>query len=127
LSGTLRALLRAGIPFVVLLRGVGGVTLLSRTLRSVTLSSTEAEYVAMGDGVKEAISLRDLWSFIFPNGHVSCTVVYEDVSVRFTLPATRSPQTAIRIVHVPSHLFSMRTFSQSPSIGMLFVATAGLP
>lgn len=30
------------------------------------MSSTEAQYVAMGDGLKVTIFLRRLWSFIFP-------------------------------------------------------------
>lgn len=54
------------------------VSFLSRTQKSVTLSSCEAEYVAMADGLKEAIFLRYLWSFIFPGRRVGCTVVNED-------------------------------------------------
>ena len=41
------------------------VSFFSRTQKSVTLSSTEAEYVAMAEGFKEAIFLRYIWSFIF--------------------------------------------------------------
>ncbi|CAB1097067.1 unnamed protein product [Ectocarpus sp. CCAP 1310/34] len=54
------------------------VSFLSRTQKSVTISSTEAEYVAMGDGFKEAIFLRYLWSFIFPDERIGCTRVNED-------------------------------------------------
>ena len=50
----------------------------SRTQKSVTLFSTEAEYVAMADGLREAIFLRYLWSFIFPDRNVGCTGVKED-------------------------------------------------
>ena len=38
----------------------------------------EAEYVAMADGMKEAIFLRYLWSFIFPDRDVGCTLIHED-------------------------------------------------
>ena len=41
------------------------VMYLCRAQKSVALSSMEAEYVAMADGMKEAIFLRYLWSFIF--------------------------------------------------------------
>ncbi|CAM9496081.1 unnamed protein product [Pylaiella littoralis] len=51
---------------------------LSRTQKSVTLSSTEAEYVALAEGMKEAIFLRYLWNFIFPDLDVGCTLVHED-------------------------------------------------
>ena len=54
------------------------VSFSSRTQKSVTLSSTEAEYIAMANGLKEAIFLRYLWSFIFPDRDVGCTVVKED-------------------------------------------------
>ena len=54
------------------------VMYLCRTQKSVALSSMEAEYVAMADGMKETIFLRYLWSFIFPNRDVGCTLIHED-------------------------------------------------
>ena len=54
------------------------VSFFSRTQKSVTLSSTEAEYVAMAEGFKEAIFLRYIWSFIFPDRDVGCTTIFED-------------------------------------------------
>ena len=41
------------------------VSFFSRTQKSVTLSSTEAEYVAMAERFKEAIFLRYIWSLSF--------------------------------------------------------------
>lgn len=54
------------------------VSFYSRTQKSVTLSSTEAEYVAMATGFRETIFMRYLWSFIFPDRDVGCTTVKED-------------------------------------------------
>ena len=54
------------------------VMYLCRTQKSVALSSMEAEYVAMADGMKEAIFLRYLWSFIFTDRDVGCTLIHED-------------------------------------------------
>ena len=54
------------------------VMYLCRTQKSVALSSIEAEYVAMADGMKEAIFLRYLWSFIFPDRDGGCTLIHED-------------------------------------------------
>lgn len=47
----------------------------------VTLSSTEAENVAMAEGLKEAIFLRHIYlEVIFPDrDEVGCTMVHEDV------------------------------------------------
>ena len=52
-------------------------SLFSRTQKSVTLYSAEAEYVALAAGVKETIFLRYIWSFIFPDRDVECTLVKE--------------------------------------------------
>ena len=54
------------------------VSFFSRTQKSVTLSSTEAEYVVMAEGFKEAIFLRCILSFIFPDRGVRCTAIFED-------------------------------------------------
>ena len=54
---------------VVMLAGAC-VICLCRTQKSVALSSMEAEYVAMADGMKEAIFLRYFWSFISPDRDV---------------------------------------------------------
>ena len=50
----------------------------SRTQKSATLSSTEAEYVALAAGIKESIFLRYIWSFIFPDRDIGCTSVKKD-------------------------------------------------
>ncbi|CAN0395537.1 unnamed protein product [Ectocarpus sp. 12 AP-2014] len=77
----------------------------------------------MADGVKEAIFLRGLWSFLFPNAHVGPTVVYEDnvgaphlasnpdatanskhIDIRHHFIRERVARGEFRIVHVPSYL-----------------------
>ena len=49
-----------------------------RTQKCVTLSTTEAEYVALADTIKEAMFLRYVWNFIFPGFGTSCITVFED-------------------------------------------------
>ena len=43
------------------------VSWFSRTQKCVTLSTTEAEYVAMADGVKEALYVRGILVFLMPS------------------------------------------------------------
>ena len=38
----------------------------SRTQKYVTLSTTEAEYVALGDAVNESLFLKHVWRFVLP-------------------------------------------------------------
>ena len=55
-----------------------GVCCFSRTQKCVTLSTSEAEYVALGDAVKELLFLRQVWSFMLPIKVMPCSPVFED-------------------------------------------------
>ena len=50
----------------------------SRAQKCVTLSTTEAEYVALANTIKEVIFLRYVWSFILPGLGSACITVFED-------------------------------------------------
>ena len=49
----------------------------SRTKKCVTLSTTEAEYEALADTIKEAMFMRYVWSFIFPGFGEVCVTVFD--------------------------------------------------
>ncbi|CAB1097046.1 unnamed protein product [Ectocarpus sp. CCAP 1310/34] len=69
--------------------GGGCVTWFSRTQKCVTLSTTEAEYVAIADVLKEVLFLRQVWRFMLPDAGMPCIPVFED------------NQGAIQIAHNP--------------------------
>ena len=50
----------------------------SRTQKCVTFSTSEAEYVALGDAVKELLFLRQVWRFMIPDKGMPCFPVFED-------------------------------------------------
>ena len=50
----------------------------SRTQKCVTLSTTEAEYVAQAETIKEVIVLRCVWSFVLPGLGSPCITFFED-------------------------------------------------
>ncbi|CAB1112078.1 unnamed protein product [Ectocarpus sp. CCAP 1310/34] len=54
------------------------VAWISRTQKCVTLSTTEAEYVAMGDGVKEALFVKGMLEFLRPSDRIGKIQVRED-------------------------------------------------
>ncbi|CAB1113034.1 unnamed protein product [Ectocarpus sp. CCAP 1310/34] len=58
--------------------GGGAVSWFSRTQKCVTLSTTEAEYVALGDVVKEILFLRQIWRFMLPQVGMPCIPIFED-------------------------------------------------
>ena len=58
----------------------GGVCVcwFSRTQKCVTLSTSEAEYVALGDTVKELLFLRQVWRFMLPGKGMSYFPIFDD-------------------------------------------------
>ena len=50
----------------------------SRTQKCVTLSTSEAEYVALGDAVKDLLVLRQVWRFMIFGKGMPCFPVFED-------------------------------------------------
>ena len=60
------------------MRGGACVRGFSRTQKCVTLSTTEAEYVALGDGATGALFIRQVWRFMLPDVGMPCIPVFED-------------------------------------------------
>ena len=56
----------------------------SRTQKCVTLSTTEAEYVAMANGVKEALYVRGVLVFLMPSLGSPSNKLFEDNKGRYT-------------------------------------------
>ena len=56
----------------------GVIAWFSRTQKCVTLSTTEAEYVALGDAVKELLFIRQVWLFFLPSAPMPLIPVFED-------------------------------------------------
>ena len=54
------------------------VSWFSRTEKCVTLSTTEAEYVALADVIKEALFFRQVWRFMLPDDGMPCIPAFED-------------------------------------------------
>ena len=52
---------------------------LSRTHKCVIHSTTEAEYVTIADGVKEALYVRGILAFLMPSLEPMSIGVYEDI------------------------------------------------
>ena len=85
------------------------------------LSTSEAEYVALGDAVRELLFLRQIWRFMLPSKVMPCFPAFEDNQGSVQLaqnPVTNSnskhidvrhhflreliPQGDIKVVQIPS-------------------------
>ena len=62
----------------VIMRGGASVCWFSRTQKCVTLSISEAGYVAFGDAVKELLFLRQVCRFMLPSKVMPCCPFFED-------------------------------------------------
>ena len=69
---------RCSVSGAAIFYGGALVTWFSRTQKSVTLSTTEAEYVAMAEGVKEAMYVRGVLEFLRPEIETPSISVFED-------------------------------------------------
>ena len=58
---------RRSVSGGLVMGGGACVSWFSRTQKCVTLLTTEAEYVALADVVKEVLFLRQVWRFMLPD------------------------------------------------------------
>ncbi|CAB1100038.1 unnamed protein product [Ectocarpus sp. CCAP 1310/34] len=82
--------------------GGGCVTWFSRTQKCVTLSTTEAEYMAIADVLKEVLFLRQVWRCTLPDAGMPCIPVFEDTHGAIQIahnPITNSNSKHIDVRH----------------------------
>ena len=68
---------RRSVSGGVIICGGARVCKFSRTQKCVTLSTSKAEYVALGDAAKE-LFLRRVWRFMLPGKGMPCFPIFED-------------------------------------------------
>ena len=101
--------------------GGAAVNWASSTQRFVTLSTAEAEYVALGEGVKEALFTGTVLSFIFPQLSGSCARVFEDSQGGIAL--AENPVSSARSKHIDLRFHSVRELLRAKKIDIQFVAS----
>ena len=79
---------RRSVSGTVITLGGAAVSWASSTQACVTLSTAEAEYVALGERVKEALFTGAIVTFICPELSGSCVRVFEDNQEAIALAET---------------------------------------
>ena len=92
---------------------------LSRTQRIVTLSSTEAEYLAVTEIVKEALFLRNVLGFLDPGQYAVSIPVYEDNAGAIKLAP--NPLSSARSRHIDIRHHFIRGLSENGIIKIIYV------
>ncbi|CAB1105045.1 unnamed protein product [Ectocarpus sp. CCAP 1310/34] len=93
----------------------------SKTQSIVSLSSTEAEYIAAGEGVKEALFVRAVLSFVAPETSGSSIKVLEDNQGAIAL--VQNPLSSGRTKHIDVRYHFIRGLFRSGDISVKFVPT----
>ena len=111
---------RRSVPGTVITLGGAAVSWASSTQRCVTLSTAEAEYVALGEGVKEALLTGAVLSFICPELTGSCVRVFKDNQGAIAL--AQNSLSSARSKHIDVRFHSVRELLRAKKICIPFVA-----
>ena len=94
----------------------------SKTQRVVSLSTSEAEYIAAGDGVKEALFVRAVLSFIAPETCGASIKVLEDN--QGTKALVEHPLSSARSKHIDVRFHFIRELFKACKISVEYVGSA---
>ena len=97
------------------------VSWISRTQRCVATSTTEAEYIAMADSVKDALFVRDVLGFLVPGREGNRIIVREDNEGAINL--ANNPLSSARSRHIDVRYHFLRQEVSNSSIVVLHTTT----
>ena len=98
------------------------VSHVSKTQRVVSLSTSEAEYIAAGEGVKEALFVRAVLSLIAPETSGASIKVLEDNQGAKTLIV--NPLSSARSKHIDVRFHFIRNLFRTEKISVEYVKSA---
>ena len=99
---------RRSVSGGVIMREGASVCWFTRTQKCVTLLTSEAEYVALGDAVKELLVLKQISRFMFPNKVMPCFPDFE--GNQSTVKLAQNPVTNSNSKHIDVHHHFLREF-----------------
>ena len=112
---------RRSVSGVAVTVGKSSVSWFSSTQKIVTLATTEAEYVALGDGVKEALFMKGVISSIIPSISENCMKVFVDNDGAISL--ANNPLSSARTKHIDVRFHFIRELTRSKTISVEYVPT----
>ena len=110
---------RRSVSGVAVTVGKSSDSRFSSMQKIVTLSTTEAEYVALGDGVKEALFVKGVLSFIIPSISENCIKVFVDNDGAILL--ANNPLSSARTKHIDVRFHFIRELIRSKTISVEYV------
>ena len=113
---------KRSVSRVVVTLGSATVSWLSSTQKIVTLSTTEAEYVALGDGVKEALFAKAVASFLVPGLTEKIMLAIVDNVGAINLAS--NPLSSARTKHIDVRFHFVQELVSSGTIVVEYVPTS---
>ena len=112
---------RRSVSGGLIMCGGGCVSWFSRTQKCVTLSTAEAEYVAITDVLKEVLFLRQVWRFMLPELVMPCIPVFEDN--QGAIQIAKNPVTNSNSKHIDVRHHFIRELVARKEISLIHVAS----
>ena len=113
---------RRSVSGIAVTLGGTAVSHASKTQRVVSLSTSEAEYIAAGDGVKEALFVRAVLSFIAPETSGASIKVLEDNQGAKAL--IENPLSSAKSKHIDVRFHFIRVLFRTRKIVVEYVKSA---
>ena len=113
---------RSSVSGIAVTLGGTVVSHTSKTQRVVSLSTSEAEYIAAGEGIKEALFVRAVLSFIVPETSGASTKFLEDNQGAKAL--IENPLSSARSKHIDVRYHFIRDLLRTRKISVEYVASA---
>ena len=110
---------RRSVSVGLVICGGASVYWFSRTQKCVTLSTSEAEYVALGDAVKELLVLRQIWRFVLLRKGMPCFPVLE--ANQGAVQLAQNPVTNSNPKHIDVHHHFLRELVRQKDIKVMHV------
>lgn len=112
---------RRSVSGVLVSLGYSTICAFSSTQKTTSLSTAEAEYLALGDGVKEALFAKSVASFIVPSLLQKTIMVYVDNEGAIKLAT--NPFSSARTKHIDVRFHFVRELVSSGTIEVEYVPT----
>ena len=114
---------RRSVSGGLIMCGGARVCWFSRNQKCVTLSTSEAEYVDLGDAVKELLLLRQVRRFMLPSKVMPCFPIFEDNHGAVQL--VQNPVTNSNSKHIDVRHHFLREFVRQRDIKVLLILACG--
>ena len=113
---------RRSVSGIAVVLGNAAVSYSSNTQKIIAQSAAESEYVAVGDGVKEGLFVRQVLGFLVPSLSEKCIKIFVDNDAAISV--TDNPLSSGRTKHIDVRFHFIRELVRSKTILVKYVPSS---